>query len=1098
MDFTSLGVSLIASVTAVALSSVATGNSSSSSIDDIMNEYINLHVYGWIRAPRYLRTKLVNETTTFTDSEIEEVGNMSIEEEDVTDELSTTRFSAKNHILVTKRRYRVKPSAMQLLDHTTYCSLESLNPVNFYSDILTLKGQNITPSNIVVSGLVGEKGEQGTKGEMGMVGTKGEKGVLGIKGTKGDQGLQGPIGENGLDGKDGAKGAKGIEGKVGIVGLTGISFDFVKIWPDQATKDTDEGTVPRPPDFPGAGQYGLVSDDGKVYLSDGLDLTEVDDISEQGANGEVGEKGEKGAVGTAGDSGVSGLAGTKGSIGEKGFIGLTGLVQGNKGMKGESASDGSPGEFGENGPSGAQGPVGDFSMDGFEEIVKPTITSIVQGTPGTIFTINVLNPVYSLPVNVWAYTTTFLNSPSAQQIQDNGTLINVLVDTNGVGNGLFTNPTPGTTRYVWFTWTDNDGDLQDVLGPFDTPQSIIRIKSPDAHVYTLYIDGKQEGTLSHSGNDQFEQIGNGYSPGQSYEIRSLTADVYCATVDGSDPESGTLVSTETNVEFICYQRVSFGLALNSNQENTNVVMNVFFTPPRGSGWGTSQTIPITQPQQNFIFDLKVPIGSVLAFVPQTKGLFVPSQDFTVTFDGILFNAYYQAFQVSVDLNNSNGSFQFLINGSSVETSFYVSNYGTFPYYLTNGDTYQVIPIDGSECKETSGNGSGTIASANVLVEYDCDGVEFIVNFTGNNSQPVTFSLTLNSMTCFATFTNSPGVFLEQGQIGDTYSIASLNNCTSSNSSGTVTSSDGTTIHVDFECTPPSQTYEWVVSFNNAPQTFTLEVRDQFTNQIIETKTRTFNISPFSFEVDASLGNLWSISSCCDPVGDDSGIINADTMFVEFECSKAVFPGPLSNSTSSGLLQTNTGVVSNVPPEGLYTQNLISFAPVCDGKSCVANNMLAKYNLYPFSMNGLPLTNIGFGQSITLNAGTYGHLFMSSNSTLTLVGNQFIFNEIVMSDNCTIVTNDNTILYSSSATFVGFSSTIGTSQRPITLWSNSNVLLNQSAVFIGAIYTNEDLQIENGATLAGAATAEGDINLFGSALYNKTTVDQSNIGLLCTQ
>lgn len=558
------GISILSATTGVILSSFALQNRQPKS-EEIGDCLFDLFVTRRIVANSYFKLRKANPFVT--NNTFESVGNVQIEEEDST--LEPLRFSGRDHVLVTKRGFALKPSPIQILENTTSLQLTSLlNPISFYSHHLFLKGQLVT--EFPISGLKGESGDMGVKGDVGNVGLGGLKGDQGVMGSKGQIGNQGPIGDDGKIGLKGDKGAKGANGLTGVSGLIGNSFDFAKIWPDQASRIADESKVPRPSDFPNAGEYGVVSDDGKVYLSDGLNLTEVDDISQQGMHGEKGLKGEKGSKGEVGEKGFNGLSGLVGEDGLKGFVGVSGMVKGEKGeLSGVVGGGGDIGESGSLGPDGFQGQKGNFLLAGFDDISRPIITSIVQGTPPDNFTIEVLNPVYSLPVRVYGWSTS--EQPSGQEIVENGDLISVPVDANGQGNALYVNA--GQT--VWFTWLDNDGDVQEVLGPFTGPDLTFTVTGSEPSTFQLYIDGILQSTVTTVGGQAtFPFIG---SIGQSYLIQWVENDsFYCEpSFSEGDVHEGT-VGGPVNVVYDCYPLETLGGTLIST--NTRFVSVSVKTP----------------------------------------------------------------------------------------------------------------------------------------------------------------------------------------------------------------------------------------------------------------------------------------------------------------------------------------------------------------------------------------------------------------------------------------------------------------------------------------------------------------------------------------
>lgn len=788
-DWSILGLSVLGGVTGVALSSLALqAEPKTNRLGDCIHD---LFVSRRIVALKYYRTAFSSSSRQsfkpLTDTSLEEVGNVTVEEEDQL--VSTEKFTAKNHVIVFKSGFAVKPSPIQLLDESTNpLILSSENPIEFYSDALFLKGQNISPfsPSFIVTGLKGETGDKGQPGEVGDQGIKGLKGSKGLVGLKGIIGNQGSTGDVGLDGKDGLKGVKGETGLSGITGLRGNLFDFVKIWPDQLSKDADEAKDPRPSDFPGAGEYGIVSDDGKVYLSDGLNLTEVDDISEQGLRGEDGLKGQKGEKGQQGEKGLQPAAsGEKGDVGLKGFVGLDSVV---KGSKGDASvvigGDGDSGDRGEVGFDGVQGAKGMFSLDGLDSLIRPEITSDPATTPiefngvirsGNDYTILVYNPIYRTPVRVYGLGSESNVAPSAADIVENGNLVAIPVDSDGRGNGLVTISQP----FVWFTWLDNDLDPQDVRGPFNSTFQISVATNQSALIdFDLFIDGQYVETKSFGqGTVTFT---NQLYFGQSYEVKQTNpnGDWICF-INQNSPDSPTgTIQDDVLIQFDAFEAAIIPYRFDSNVSGTFTMTIAQLDALGATVLVSLENVTLTSPgvvTGNFTNKIAASFRTVYSLSdPSCQLLGTGANEFVAQPSGNpLFDVQCRNYFVTVQLiaPGTSALFQLQVNGGPLSGSYLITGSGQIPIPLKNGDTYLVVPSD-SSCQ--SNNASGVIQGSNVTAHFDCSDVSFRVIFNGTD--PQTFSLALPGRAIeIQQFPTSPGLFLAKATPGETYTIASVNN-----------------------------------------------------------------------------------------------------------------------------------------------------------------------------------------------------------------------------------------------------------------------------------------------------------------------------------
>ena len=410
---------------------------------------------------------------------LEDVGNVTIVRK--TDD----PHPGRNQLIVSSSgAAHAQAFPFEILENENNLVVQSTEPSTFNAEQLLLNNLQISPSDVI---LYGNKGETGATGDHGSIGIEGEKGcpclcisAKGSDGQKGEQGLQGPPGENNSnDGKQGNKGVKGETGPDGIQGLPGPVYVFSKYWDIDDDRLDDEKLDPRPADFPQNGDYGLVNDTGKVYLSDGFNLTEVANLSQQYMRGEQGLKGDKGSVkGAVGEKGQPGFSClVKGSVGPEGFPGVDGLEKGEKGDPNVVGIQGDVGERGNNGDKGESGVQGQFSMVGFEEVTQSTL-NVSVGASALSYILTVYNPVYFSPVYVWAWGRSVLDPiPSSEDVKANGTLIQVQVDSSRHGNANFQNSSPR----VYFVWHNNTS-LSPVLFVDPTP--------------TLTIGGTVEGVVS--------------------------------------------------------------------------------------------------------------------------------------------------------------------------------------------------------------------------------------------------------------------------------------------------------------------------------------------------------------------------------------------------------------------------------------------------------------------------------------------------------------------------------------------------------------------------------------------------------------------------
>lgn len=224
------------------------------------------------------------------------------------------------------------------------------------------------------TGATGPQGIQGVEGPKGDTGDTGNDGIQGDQGIQGIQGIQGETGEQGIQGNDGSQGIQGI------TGFTGLGFKIAKTYTAVSlllADTTPTGIV--------SGEFAIVtttdpenSDNGRLYLWNGVSYEYKVDMSLQpiqgetgltGAQGVKGDKGDQGISGGTGSPGPQGIEGPQGIKGDKGDTGTQGIrgyqgVPGIQGIQGITGSIGPKGDKGNTGDTGLTGPKGDNGADG--------------------------------------------------------------------------------------------------------------------------------------------------------------------------------------------------------------------------------------------------------------------------------------------------------------------------------------------------------------------------------------------------------------------------------------------------------------------------------------------------------------------------------------------------------------------------------------------------------------------------------------------------------------------------------------------------------------------------------------------------------------
>lgn len=533
-QWTLIGLAIALAITAIILSSISlTTNPSTTSVSvaGMGVADANLVATHKIDGQRYFYKTITPDSQPLeNDLILEDVGNVNLLRRD-----GDPQPGQNIAIVSAPGAHNAQPFPLEILEDHNQLTLQSTEPTTIRVNQFQLGSHVVAPANISTTG---EKGQKGDTGFKGCVGAEGPKGcpclcisAKGNDGQKGERGNQGPSGEdNNTDGKDGGKGQKGEVGIEGIQGLPGPIYVFSKYWDLDDDRKDDEATDPRPADFPKNGEYGLVNETGKVYLSDGKNLTEVDDISTQLIRGEQGEKGEKGSE--KGMKGCKGATGhsclEKGDIGPQGYQGPNGTEKGEKGNPNLNVTNGDTGDRGENGETGPQGTPGAFSTDGFEEVTQSTLV-VTKGTDPSLYILTVYNPVYSVPVTLWAWGRSTLDPvPSWLEVKENGTSIEVEVDSLRHGNANYTNPAPR----VYFVWHNNTS-ISDVITIDPNPSlsvggSVTGLVEKGQVNLGLFIDNdstpREIVTILPAEQKTF-QFGSLLNEGQQYEVVITNTDI---------------------------------------------------------------------------------------------------------------------------------------------------------------------------------------------------------------------------------------------------------------------------------------------------------------------------------------------------------------------------------------------------------------------------------------------------------------------------------------------------------------------------------------------------------------------------------------------
>lgn len=427
-------------------------------------------------------------------SQFEESGDVYYDQ--FTEGMLGDRPTGHGHLIVQSEtgNKRIKSSVIKVKENEHNIELTSRNLLRLHINDLVIKNEQVIPIIAPTRGPNGETGECGTPGLHGDIGDKGSPGPIGSKGEQGDRGMDGITGIDGDVGDAGIPADKGVPGNVGRQGGRGDMYNFVKIWGTEEERIADENKTPRPSDFPSPGETGYVITTHIVYVSDEKqDLTGIDNITTQYIHGLKGQKGEKGApTGPKGSKGNQGEMGV--TIAESGDVGDKGFTCGEHGDAGINSTtkgtDGLKGAVGDPGPTGSRGNDGDYDYTGILDILEPRI-----GFPGYLtgslldesldgisydlmtnnFTVFVVSPVYLH--DVICYVVGFDQVPSIPptpaQIQEDGIRFDVSVDSDGIGNRLFS--ADHQKKVFYFTWINNDFQPAGIRGPFGTRKSSVTI-----------------------------------------------------------------------------------------------------------------------------------------------------------------------------------------------------------------------------------------------------------------------------------------------------------------------------------------------------------------------------------------------------------------------------------------------------------------------------------------------------------------------------------------------------------------------------------------------------------------------------------------------
>lgn len=418
-----------------------------------------------------------------------------------------------------------------------------------------------------------------------------------------------------------------------------IGFNIIKIWPTEVDRQEDKEQIP-------VGKCGLVSHDGNVYVSDGLNMTIVAGM--QGVNGEVGEKGERGSTGKVGKCGKRGEKGDAGQTGTKGC----------------------------------------FSMDAFETVIRPELESVVQGNDPCIYTLNVVNPVFSGPV--WVYALSTLSTPSVDEIVNAGDIVLVDVDCNGSGKTEYVS----NGERLWFTCRDSET----VIGPFEGPSNRIGVNCAcKGTLFVLKLDEKDVETMRYEGEGEVQYFEYDVLKGQSYGVKWVDVENSKIFVEPSMGEGwgaeGVIIDEETCISFECSKRVPISGKFYSEGDLAGL-LNLRVTTVQGKEFSEFIFRPKSGP---FSFINMYPEGasyevSLCVFtVDQCNGGNFGS--FGVIPEGgvndIFLGCGYASIGVSFN-NRGVKTFTLNVNGSDIETRN-MQNGSKFGTAVAPGSVYTITP-----------------------------------------------------------------------------------------------------------------------------------------------------------------------------------------------------------------------------------------------------------------------------------------------------------------------------------------------------------------------------------------------------------------------
>lgn len=402
---------------------------------------------------------------------------------------------------------------------------------------------------MIIESVLGDIGDRilSTPGQPGAQGPKGDKGDTGLQGIPGETGIQGPTGPKGDKGDPGAQGPTGATGPAGADG-TGIELS---------------GSVPTYADLPGSAASGdtyLVIADGLLYFWNGSAWpADGDGIPFQGPvgpTGPQGPQGETGATGATGATGSTGPKGDKGDTGDQGPVGPKGDTgdQGPQGVKGDTGDTGPTGPKGDTGDEGPQGPPGEVTEVELDAAVAAAVASLVDGSPGTLDTLNELAAALGDDPNFATTVSTNIGLKA-----DKTTTVSAGTGLTG-GGDLSTNRTLAVSygTSAGTACQGNDSRLSDARTPTSHTHN-----ASDVNAGTLAIARIPTGTTSSTvciGNDS--RLSDTRTPTDG---SVTTAKIASGAVTTAEIADGTITNTDiNNSAAIAMSKLGTGKVVGSN------------------------------------------------------------------------------------------------------------------------------------------------------------------------------------------------------------------------------------------------------------------------------------------------------------------------------------------------------------------------------------------------------------------------------------------------------------------------------------------------------------------------------------------------------